>query len=95
MPRIALTLLSFLTIFSVLGYESPESFVVRVFDQKVRVLSPVKYDPNLSVLVENKTMIQIKAKVETESGSDIQHISLEAGKSVSVKLYNLNKENCR
>ena len=66
--------------------------MVRVFDQKVRVLSPVKYDPNLSVLVENKTMIQIKAKVETESGSDIQHISLEAGKSVSVKLYNLNKE---
>ncbi len=74
------------------AYESPDAFIVKVYDEKVRVLSPVKFDPHLSVIIENKTLVNLKAKVITESESNVEFISLKAGKSTSVRLKNLDKE---
>ncbi len=90
-------LLSFIFILSIVSlrtfaYESPDAFIVRVYDEKVRVLSPVKYDPQLSVIIENKTLVTLKAKVITESESSIEFISLAPSKTTSVKLKNLDKE---
>ena len=86
------TLLSFLFCFSIYSYESPDAFIVKVYDQKVRVLSPIKYDPELNVIVENKTRVTLKAKIVTESESSVEFLSLEAGRTTNVKLKNLDKE---
>jgi len=75
-----------------LAYESPDAFIVKVFNEKVRVLSPKKFDSPMSVIIENKTQVIIKGRITTESGSSEEFISLDAGKSTSVKLKNLNKE---
>ena len=86
------TLLSFLFCLSINSYESPDAFIVKVYDQKVRVLSPVKYDPELNVIVENKTRVTLKAKLVTETESNVEFLSLEAGRTTNIKLKNLDKE---
>jgi hypothetical protein len=75
-----------------LSYEKADAFIVKVYDEKVRVLSPTQYDPNLSVIVENKTLLTLKAKVVTESEQSVRHLSIEPGKSTHVKLQHINKE---
>lgn len=91
--------LAFITIFLLslsgfnsFAYESPDAFIVKVFNEKVRVLSPKKFDSPMSVIIENKTQVTIKGRVTTESGSSEEFISLDAGKSTSIKLKNLDKE---
>jgi len=78
--------------FNSFAYESPDAFIIKVFNEKVRVLSPKKFDSPMSVIIENKTQVTIKGRVTTESGSSEEFLSLQAGKSTSVKLKNVNSE---
>ncbi len=91
MRKILLALIFFYPLLG-LAYESPDAFIVKVFDEKVQVLSPVKFDPDMSVIVENKTLVTIKAKVMTESETNTEYLSILPGKTTSVRLKNLDKE---
>ena len=74
------------------GYEKPDAFIVKIYDEKVRVLSPAKYDPKLSVIIENKTLVIMKGKLETSSGQVLKFISVAPGKSVSVGVKKVKAE---
>jgi len=74
------------------AYESPDAFIVKISNEKVKVLSPQKFDSPMSVIIENKTQVTIKGRISTESGSSEEFLSLQAGKSISVKLKNINSE---
>lgn len=76
----------------VLSYEKADSFVVKVYDEKVRVLSPNKYDPLLKVVIENKTLSKITGKVETGSGEVLAFISILPSKFTSVSVKSLKSE---
>ncbi len=88
MTKIILALL-FLSVTSVFAYEKADAFVVKVYDEKVRVLSPVKYDPLLNVIMENKTLVKLTAKVETKEGEVLAYVRIEPGKSKSVSVKQL------
>lgn len=46
----------------------------------------------MSVIIENKTQVTIKGRITTRSGGNEEFISLQAGKSTSVKLKNVDSE---
>lgn len=75
-----------------LSYEKADSFVVKVYDEKVRVLSPKKYDPLLKVVIENKTLSKITGKVETGSGEVLAFVSILPAKFTSVSVKSLKSE---
>lgn len=74
------------------SYEKPNAFVVKVYDEKVRVLSPTKYDPLLTVVIENKTLTKLKGKIETGSGEVLKFVSISPGKFTSVNVEKLKTQ---
>lgn len=78
--------------FSAFSYEKPSAFIIKVYDDKVRVLSPTKYDPLLSVVIENKTMAKLKGKIETGSGEVLKFVSILPGKFTSVNVKKLKTQ---
>ena len=77
---------SFITSISAHSYERSDAFIVKVFDKKIKVLAPSKYDPKLNVIVENKTLMKSISKLERTNGKVVKYISVEAGKFTSIKL---------
>lgn len=88
----SISILFILISLSINGYEKSDAFVVKIFDDKVKVLSPIKFDPSLTVIIENKTLVQIKGRIETGRGEMLTHIALEPGKSVSKSVKRLKSE---
>lgn len=62
--------------------EYADAFVLEVFDGYVKVLSPVKESKVVSVVLLNKTLSKIYAKVATDK-KDLKFISIEAQKTKS------------
>jgi len=82
----------FLFAYSTHSYERADAFIVKVYDDLVRVLSPTKYDPKLAVVIENKTLTKIVGKVETSSGQVLAYVAVEAGKFTSVNVKRLKTD---
>lgn len=68
------------------AYEKADAFIVKIYDERVRVLSPVKYDPKLNVIIENKTLVDISGKVETGSGEILAYVTIKPAKAASVNV---------
>ena len=66
--------------------ESSESFVVRNYDRYIRVVAPEKFDPEINLLIENKTLTKLYGKVETKGGRAISHISIYPKGFKTIKL---------
>jgi hypothetical protein len=71
---------------NVSSYERPDAFIVKVYDERVRVLSPKSYDKRLAVIIENKTLSLLKGKIQTHLGEDLTFISVGPGKSQSINV---------
>lgn len=78
--------------FSVSSYEKADAFIVKVYDERVRVLSPAKYDPLLNVIIENKTLVDISGKVETSSGEILAYVTIKPSKATSVNVKKVKEE---
>ncbi len=74
------------------AYERPDAFIVKIYDKRVRVLSPAKYDELLTVIIENKTLTTMRGKLATHSGEILNYVSIDPGKSTSLSVKRLNKE---
>lgn len=74
------------------SYEKADAFVVRIFDDKVKVLSPVKDDPNLNVIIENKTLVDIRGKIENGYGEILYYVNVKSRGSRSFSLKRKLKE---
>lgn len=90
--RILLFILITLGASRAFAYERPDAFIVKIYDQRVRVLSPSKYDETLAVIIENKTLTPMRGKLETYSGETLNYVSIDPGKSASLSVKRLNKE---
>jgi hypothetical protein len=75
------------------GYERSDAFIVRIFDEKVRVLSPQKFVPRLNVIVENKTLVKVIGHLSDEKGKVLSYLSISSGghKSIELKVKKGNK----
>lgn len=88
-------LLSFLITFNSgnsFAYERADAFIVKVYDERVRVLSPTNYDERLAVIIENKTLSLLKGKIQTHLGEDLNFVSVDPGKSDSVNVKRLKTD---
>lgn len=74
------------------GFERSDAFIIKIFDNKVRVISPGKFDKNLNVIIENKTQIKIVGKLQGESGENYSFFSIDKKKTQSQKLLDFKKE---
>ena len=86
------SLLSTMTTLSVSAYEQADAFIVKIYDEKVRVLSPKKFDEKLTVIVENKTLTLIKGRLETGRGEFLKFVSVAPSKSVSMNVKRLKTD---
>lgn len=77
---------------TIFAYEKADAFIVNIYDDRVKVLSPTKYDPKLAVIIQNKTLVAISGKVQTKSGRVISYIRVEPSKSGSVSVKALKDE---
>jgi hypothetical protein len=75
-----------------MAFERSDAFIIKIFDNKVRVISPGKFDKDLSVIVENKTQVKIIAKLQGESGTNYSYFSIAEKKSQSQRLKDFKKE---
>lgn len=74
------------------AYEKADAFVVKIYDKSMRVLSPVKYDKALTVIIDNRTLSKVTGKIETESGVVMDYVAIGSGETSAYKVGRLNKE---
>ena len=80
-----LIFLFFLYAFWGYSFESAESFVVTIHPDYVQVLSPVKEDKTMQLVIVNKTLSNIVSRLSLEDGTVLKSIKMIAPqKSVTV-----------
>ncbi|MBT7611271.1 MAG: hypothetical protein HN576_16040 [Bacteriovoracaceae bacterium] len=85
-----LSIIFILSLFSNLsslhGYEKAEAFMVYLFEDRVKVLSPKNYHKNQSVIIENKTLTKVIGKIRNESGKVLKYVNIRPGEFKSVEV---------
>ena len=82
--------LVFLFSSSVYSNETADTFIIKAYDHRFKVLSPVKYKKNLSIIIYNKTLSKLTGHVKSSHSDKIQYVSIEPSKSKSLKI-NMDK----
>jgi hypothetical protein len=73
------TLFPALLIGSAGAYEKADAFIVRVYDKSVKVLSPAEFSEKVSVIVENKTLTGLRARLEKKGGAVLEQLNIAPG----------------
>ena len=83
----------FLALFFILGlnstlhsYEKADTFMIEHLSDKIKILSPSRWELGLHLIVKNKSLSRLVAKIETEDGKALKFISVQRGSTVSVEL---------
>lgn len=66
--------------------QSSEAFTVRMFDNYVQVLTPTQIYPEQSVIIENKTMTKLYARLQSPIGANARYLSISPGQFKSVSI---------
>ena len=51
--------------------ESADTFIIKAYDHRFKVLSPVKYKKNLSIIIYNKTLNNLVGHVKSSHSDPI------------------------
>lgn len=70
--------------FSVYAYERADAFIVEANPESYKVLSPVKINKTISVIVKNKMFSTLRVKLTSESLGDLESITIKQSESESV-----------
>jgi hypothetical protein len=79
-------LISALTISITWGSQSYKSFIIRIYSDYSKVISPRKFTSNISTILENKSQILIRGRLQKNNGEVIRRLSLAPNKTMSVNL---------
>lgn len=90
--RVVLLLLIVYQISICSGSEMSDAFIVKVYDQKVKVLSAAKYYPKINVIIENRTLNKVLGRVECDFNNVIKFVFIPSRKSESVEV---DLKNCK
>lgn len=72
------------------GSQSYKSFIIRIYSEYSKVISPRSFIPNISTILENKSQTLIRGRLQKNNGEVIRRLSLAPNKTISVNL-KLNK----
>ena len=68
------------------GTQRSETFVVTILTNKVRVVSPKKFNNGMHAIIENKGLSKVYGKIETLNLGTLSHVAIPSGGSDSVVL---------
>jgi hypothetical protein len=72
--------------------ERADAFIVRVLEKSIKVLAPKKDDRKVSVIVENKTLVNSLSKLVRSDGKVIEFVSVKPGKFKVVDISRKKRE---
>ncbi len=64
-----------------------EAFKVTILDRKILVISPRKYHPHITLIIENKTLVNQLAKIITKERRVLKYLTLKSGGFLSVNIH--------
>lgn len=62
------------------------TFLIKVFPESINVTSPLSYEKNLSVIIENKSMINMLGKLTSSSSNFEKIVRVKAGKFQTIDI---------
>lgn len=77
-----------LFLFSSFSYsmETADTFIIKAYDHKFKVLSPIKYKKQLAIIIYNKTLVSLVGHVKSSHSDPIQFVTVLPGKSKPVDI---------
>lgn len=66
--------------------EFADTFVVKIYPEVINVISPQDFKPNLTVIIENKSMVKVLAKISNIENTYEKLMTIKPGKFISVDL---------
>ncbi len=68
------------------AYEKADTFIVKIHNDRVRVVSPTGYDPKMAIIIQNKTLTPIIGKIVKNQGEILHFLKIGPSKSRSYPL---------
>jgi hypothetical protein len=84
--QIGVLLLLLLLFLNLVAEERSESFLVRMYSKRVKVLSPATFYSPLNILIENKTLVKIVGKVIIYPKREEHYVTIKPMKHVAVEV---------
>ena len=74
--KVFLIALIFFTIDFSIAREQSEAFQVKIFDQRVKVISPNKHSQKMSIILENVTLTKFIGKIVTQKRKVLEYLAI-------------------
>ena len=84
--KLIVLILLVLQINNLFALEKSNSFVITLYDHSVKVVSPSKEQKNPGLIVRNKTLGPIRARIERNKSEILGHIVIRSRKDKSIDL---------
>lgn len=77
--KITIALLCFLLAGSLFAAQRADSFIITAFSDHYKVLAPIKKGQKLSIIIENKLLVDLVGRVESSKGALLANIRIPSG----------------
>jgi len=84
--KLVLTFLMLFVSFESYTQEKSNAFVIKIYSNRVKVLSPDKGKSNVHAIVENNTLVDVTGKIIKSNGVVLTYLRVESGKTRSYLL---------
>ena len=78
-------LLNYLFLGTSIAVERSDAFHVRIYDRSVKVTGPSKHTRKTSVILDNRTLSEVRGKIIKQSGEVIKYVTIYPNKRVSIE----------
>ncbi len=68
--------------------ERADSYIIRAHSDHYKILAPAKQTKVLSIIIENKMLVNLVGRIETDKGRVITFVRIDAGKDKSISVNN-------
>lgn len=76
----------FVVLIQELGAEVSDTFIVLIYDQYVKVISPAKLGSRTNVIIENKSLNKIVGKIISKNRKFVRYVTVESESTDTVEL---------
>ena len=71
---------------SLYSYEKADAFMVTIFERRIKVLSPSKFNNPQGIVLTNETLVKIVGKIVDENDKVLKFVSIEPGQFRSIEV---------
>lgn len=81
-----LFILCFSSVMSCFAAQRADSFIISAYSDHYKVLAPVKVSKTLSIIIENKMLVNLVGKIESSKGALMTNIRVPSGEYRAIDL---------